>query len=564
MKGFLQRVKNFFFPPVGSPRWARVLPYAVLGVLTLVVLVAGAFTWEYTNSPAFCGTSCHTMPPEYSAYLVSPHARVDCVDCHIGKGFIATRITRKAGDMRHVFATAFRSYDYPIRARELRPARETCEKCHFPEKFSDDSLREVKEFLPDKANTPKSTFLVLKTGGGSERQGLGRGIHWHIENKVEFLATDPEQQDIPYVRVTEDDGSMTEYVDIESGLDPKTVNPEDLEEMDCMTCHNRITHQVNTPDDTIDDLMAKGLISKNIPEFRRVATEVYAAPYDSMQEGLSAISGITGFYETYYPDYYAENQEDVDTAIKLVQERYSQSVFPEQKSDWTTHPNNIGHKDSPGCFRCHDGKHLNQEQQAIPLECNLCHSVPVVSGPSDFVSDLEISRGPEPESHLNSNWISMHHTAFNETCSNCHTTDNPGGTDNTSFCSNSACHGNVWEYAGFDAPGLREVLLSQLPPEPTPLPTPEGGEITYSTVIGSLFQARCGSCHGASGGLQGLDLTSYEGMIKGGANGPAVVPGDVDGSLLIQKQTGEQSHFGQLTPEELDMVQAWIEAGAPR
>ena len=563
MKGFLQRVKNFFFPPAGSPRWARVLPYAVLGALTLVVLVAGAFTWEYTNSPGFCGTSCHTMPPEYSAYLASPHARVDCVDCHIGKGFIATRITRKAGDMRHVFATAFRSYEYPIRARELRPARETCEKCHFPEKFSDDSLREVKEFLPDKANTPRSTFLVLKTGGGSQRQGLGRGIHWHIENKVEFLATDPEQQDIPYVRVYEDDGSVTEYVDIESGLDPKTVNPEDLEEMDCMTCHNRITHQVNTPEETIDDLMAKGLISKDIPEFRRVATEVYATPYDSRQEGLSAISGITGFYETYYPDYYAENKEEVDKAVNLVQERYSQSVFPEQKSDWNTHPNNIGHKDSPGCFRCHDGKHLNQEQQAIRLECNLCHSLPVVSGPSDFVTDVEISRGPEPESHLNSNWISMHHNAFNETCSNCHTTDNPGGTDNTSFCSNSACHGNVWEYAGFDAPGLREVLLSQLPPEPTPLPTPEGGQVTFSTVIGPLFQTRCGSCHGSSDGLQGLDLSSYEGVLKGGTNGPAVVPGDVEGSLLVQKQSAEMAHFSQLTPDELELVKSWIEAGAP-
>ena len=564
MKGFLQRVKRFFFPPAGSPRWVRVLPYAALGLLTFVVLIAGAYTWEYTNSPQFCGTSCHTMPPEYSAYLASPHARVDCVDCHIGRGFIATRITRKAGDIRHVTATAFRSYEYPIRARELRPARETCEKCHFPEKFSDDSLREVKSFLPDRANTAISTFLVLKTGGGSQRQGLGRGIHWHIENKIEYLTTDPEQQDIPYVRVYNEDGSVTEYVDLESGLDPATVNPDDLEEMDCITCHNRITHRVNTPEDTIDDLLAKGLIPEDIPEFRREAVAVYGAPYDSVEMGVNAISGLTGFYQTYYPDYYAQNQDAVDGAVKLVQERYQQSVFPEQKSDWTTHPNNIGHKDSPGCFRCHDGKHLNQEEQAIRLECNLCHSIPVVSGPSDFVSDLEISRGPEPESHLNANWISLHHTAFNETCSNCHTTDNPGGTDNTSFCSNSACHGNVWEYAGFDAPQLRQVLLAQLPPEPTPLPTPSGGPVTYTTAIAPLFQARCGSCHGASGALQGLDLTSYEGVLKGGTNGPAVAPGDVDGSLLIQKQSGDQAHFGQLTPEELEMVQAWIEAGTPQ
>src|SRR3990172_5206492 len=386
MKGFLQRVKRFFFPPAGSPRWVRVLPYAVLGLLTFVVLIAGAYTWEYTNSPQFCGTSCHTMPPEYSAYLASPHARVDCVDCHIGRGFIATRITRKAGDIRHVTATAFRSYEYPIRAHELRPARETCEKCHFPEKFSDDSLREVKSFLPDRANTAISTFLVLKTGGGSQRQGLGRGIHWHIENKIEYLTTDPEQQDIPYVRVYNEDGSVTEYVDLEAGLDPARVNPDDLEEMDCITCHNRITHRVNSPEDTIDDLLAKGLIPEDIPEFRREAVAVYGASYDTVEMGVNAISGLTGFYQTYYPDYYAQNQDAVDGAVKLVQERYQQSVFPEQKSDWTTHPNNIGHKDSPGCFRCHDGKHLNAEQEAVRLECNLCHSVPVVAGPDNFVS----------------------------------------------------------------------------------------------------------------------------------------------------------------------------------
>ena len=138
MKKFKAWLKNFFLPPEGSPMWVRLLPYAVLGVLTIILLSAAAVGWEYTNSSEFCGTSCHTMPPEYSAYLVSPHARVECVDCHIGKGFITTRITRKAGDMKHIYATMFHTYEFPIRAGELRPARDTCEKCHYPEKFSDD------------------------------------------------------------------------------------------------------------------------------------------------------------------------------------------------------------------------------------------------------------------------------------------------------------------------------------------------------------------------------------------------------------------------------------------
>lgn len=562
MKRISQWLKNFFFPPSGSPTWVRVLPYAVLGVLTLMLLTSAAYAWDYTNSPAFCGESCHTMPPEYTAYLVSPHARIDCVDCHIGKSFIATRITRKAGDLKHVFATAFKTYEFPIRAHDLRPARETCEKCHFPEKFSDDSLREIKRYENDIENTPQSIYLVLKTGGGSQREGLGRGIHWHIENPVYFLATDPEEQNIPYVKTVDADGTTTEYVSVDSGIDPASISQDQLIEMDCITCHNRITHKVPPPDDTIDQLITTGNISAAIPEIRQKAIQVFEQPYDSREMGVNGIAGLSGYYQVYYPDFYAQNKPLVDEAIAEIQQAYLNSVYPEQKSDWTSHPNNIGHKDSPGCFRCHDGKHLNAQEQAIRLECNLCHSIPVVSGPTDFVADVEISRGPEPESHLNQNWISLHHDAFNETCANCHTTDNPGGTDNSSFCSNSACHGNVWEYAGFDAPGLREILMPQIPPTPTPLPEQPGGELTYDAVIGPLFQSRCGSCHG-DGGIQGLNLTTYQTALAGGISGPAIVPGDPEKSLVVQKQSADKPHFSQLTPQELDRVIQWIEAGAP-
>jgi nitrate/TMAO reductase-like tetraheme cytochrome c subunit/mono/diheme cytochrome c family protein len=560
MKRFTRRLRDFFLPPAGTSTWVRVLPYAVLGLLTLIVLSAGAYTWEYTNSPDFCGTACHTMPPEYTAYLTSPHARVDCVDCHIGKGFIATRITRKAGDLKHVFATVFKTYEFPIQARELRPARETCERCHSPEKFSDDSLRTIQQYGDDPANTPSSIYLVLKTGGGSKRLGLGRGIHWHIVNQVFFLPADSEEQEIPYVRVVEDDGSISEYIDINSDIKPSDIDPEMLEEMDCITCHNRITHLVPVPEDMIDQMISQGLIAKDIPDIRRQSLEVYSRPYDSVEAGLNAITGIENYYKVYRQEYYAENQEKIAAAIAALQTAFRDSVFPEQNSDWTTHPNNVGHKDSPGCLRCHDGEHLNANNEAIRLECNLCHSIPVTAGPEDFVTDLEISRGPEPQSHLNPNWISLHRDAFDPNCANCHTTDNPGGTENTSFCSNSGCHGNVWEYAGFDAPALREILLAQLPPTPTPAPV--DSPLTYAGRIGPIFAARCGACHG-QGGLQALDLTTYQGTMTGSANGIVITPGDPEGSLLIQTQSGDQPHFGQLTVEELEQVSAWIKAGAP-
>ncbi len=562
MKVLLQKLKRFFFPPSGAPRWIKAMPYAVLGGLTLLLLIGAAYGWEYTNSPEFCGTACHTMPPEYTAYLISPHARIDCVDCHIGKGFIATRITRKAGDLKHVFATAFSTYEFPITAHTLRPARETCELCHSPDKFSDDSLREIKRFGNDTSNTPLSIYLVLKTGGGSERLGLGRGIHWHIMNKVEFLATDDAQQTIPYVRVTKDDDTVDEYISIDADISPQSVNPDELVEMDCITCHNRITHLVPPPDDAVDQLMENGLISQDIPDIRNKAVEVYSQLYETAGMGINGIKGLANYYTAYYPEYYQANRDQVDGAIAALVNAYQNSVFPEQNSDWASHPNNVGHKDSPGCFRCHDGKHLNAANEAIRLECNLCHSVPIVAGPNDIVADIEISRGSEPQTHLNANWINQHHAAFDTTCENCHTTADPGGVSNTSFCSNSACHGSVWEYAGFDAPGLREIVLKQLPPTPTPQPVPLGGALNYLDTVGPLLELRCGSCHGQNG-IKGLDLTNYAATIQGGESGPAVIPGSAETSPMVILQNQPQPHFGQFNPEELDLVIEWINAGAP-
>jgi mono/diheme cytochrome c family protein len=556
-------LRDFFFPPPGSGRWRRLLPYITMGILSFAVLVGGAYGWEYTNSPEFCGTACHTMPPEYTAYLTSPHARVDCVDCHIGEGFIATRITRKAGDAKHIISLAFKQYEFPITAGDLRPARETCEQCHFPEKFSDDSLIEIKRHLSDQSNTPVSIYLTMKTGGGSQREGLGRGIHWHIENQILYLPSDERQQEIPYVQVIGTDGVIDEYFDVESGITASDINANELVEMDCITCHNRITHFILPPEDTVDLLLSRGSISPDIPEIRQKAVEVYASEYGSVDLALSGIAGLKSYYDKYYAEFFALNHQLVDEAILALQEAYASSVFPEQKADWNSHPNNAGHKDAPGCFRCHDGAHLNAEQEAIRLECNLCHSIPVIAGPSDFVSKIEISRGPEPQSHLNPNWITLHREVFDDSCSNCHTTANPGGVDNSSFCSNSACHGSAWEYAGFNAPSLRELLEAQLTElAPTaPVETPQDGDLTYDGTIGAMLTKTCSSCHGPEG-LMGLNVTTYNDLLKGGDSGLAIIPGNPDGSLLVQKQTNEQAHFAQLAPEEILLIIDWIEAGA--
>jgi hypothetical protein len=554
-------VKRFFFPPAGSPRWQMILPYAILGVLTLMLLVGGAYGWEYTNSPAFCGTTCHTMPPEYAAYEISPHARVACVECHIGREFIGNQIFRKAGDLRHVIATTFRTYEYPIMAGNMRPARETCEKCHTPEKFSDDSLRVINRFQDNRANTPSYVYLILKTGGGSKREGLGKGIHWHIVNKVLYYATDELEQDIPYIRVYNDDGTTQEYVDVESGFDPTSITDSQLKEMDCITCHNRVTHRVYTPEESLDRLLARGVIAPAIPEIHRLGVEVLSAPYVSQDQALQSIAGLDSFYQTNYADFFSQNTDKVTAAIQAIQSVYTESVFIDQEVDWNTHPNNLGHVDAPGCFRCHDGQHLDAAQQAIRLECNLCHAIPVVAGAQDFLTTIEISRGPEPESHRNPSWINLHRDAFDATCANCHTTANPGGTANTSFCSNAACHGTTFTFAGFDAPKLREILQAQLPtPAPAPTPAPVIGAPTYNANIRPVFDARCIVCHNAATATAGLDLSTYAGIMKGGQKGASILPGDAAGSLLVKVQGGQ--HFANLTAEELELVEQWIDAGA--
>ncbi len=404
---------------------------------------------------------------------------------------------------------------------------------------------------------------MLKTGGGSKRLGLGKGIHWHIENQVYYLPTDPEEQDIPFVRVVNDDGSTTDYTEVGSGVDPAGVQAGDLKEMDCITCHNRITHLVYQPEDTVDRLLAQGLISAQIPEIRRKAVEVMRASYPTMEAAEQGIAALADFYSTTYADYAAENTPAIREAIAAIQTAYRDSVFIDQKVDWDAHPNNIGHLSAPGCFRCHDGKHLTQEQTAIRLECNLCHAIPVVSASDKFVSNIEISRGPEPQSHLNTNWIQLHRDAFDASCSNCHNTANAGGTDNSSFCSNSACHGTAWTFAGFDAPELRAILAEQLPrPTPTQPSAPAEAPLTYNGAIGGLLQARCTMCHG-TGGQKGLDMTTYASLMQGSESGPVIVAGDVAGSLLIQVQSAAQPHFSQLTSDELKLVSDWIAAGAP-
>lgn len=558
----LKRIRDFFFPPPDRSFLRRYAPLMMLVVVPLGVLLAIPPAWEYSNSPEFCGKTCHTMPPEYNTYLVSPHARVLCVDCHIGRDAVFTQAIRKSAHMELLVKTVTGDYHYPIRVSSMRPARDTCERCHYPQKFSDDSLRVVRRFGDTEDNLRYDIYLLMHTGGGSQREGLGRGIHWHIENKIEYITTDPEHQNIPWVRVTMADGTVDEYTALESPIDTTNLAGYTLYQMDCISCHNRISHLIPPPRDLVDAALARGDLSADIPYIRARAVEVLSAGYASPDEARAAIQGLDAYYQENYPDFYADNQALIAQSVALVQQLYDNYTYAEQELNWQTHPNNIGHRDSPGCFRCHDGQHFNAAGEAVRLECNLCHSIPQVVRPGIIEPSLPLTTGLEPASHLDTTWISRHHVELNETCANCHTTQNAGGITDTSFCSNSGCHGVNWEYAGFNAPALAAALgLNQLPLQPAePLPEPgAGAAVTYATLQPALQQT-CGGCHGMVA-TKGLNVTTYATLLAGAADGPVIVPGDPAASKLLAVL--EAGHFAALTDEQMALLRQWIADGAP-
>ncbi|MEZ4640196.1 MAG: NapC/NirT family cytochrome c [Caldilineaceae bacterium] len=556
----LKKLGDFITPERSSSWLNRLAPYGILVFAGLVAFIVAGAGWEYTNSSEFCGTFCHTMPPEYEAYLISPHARVDCVECHIGRDYIATQFTRKAQDISHIVRyIGVVEYEVPIYAKKLRPASEVCERCHFPGKFSDDSMREFTRFDAEQNNEETTLHMVFRTGGGTFREGQGKGIHWHVENTVEYIATDEPhlEQEIPWVRVTYADSGETEtFVDSDTELPADFVaqNADSIKTMDCMTCHNRVSHLFREPSKMLDDVMARGLASPQIPYFKQNALAVMEREYPRMEDAFVAISGLKQYYADNWPDFYAQNGTLVEQAVETVLAEYKTMVFPNMEVSWDTHPNNLGHLDSPGCFRCHDGSHLNEGGESIRIECNLCHTIPVAEGPDGTVPAVRVTDAFQPESHNDSNWLARHRFEFDKTCEGCHDVADAGGTSNTSFCSNGACHGNDWEYADLNAPGilsLTNVLDESLPTYPE-------HDLTWVDLVQPILNARCVACHG---GTAGLYLDSYEGMQAGGNFGPALISGNAEESLLVQLQ--RSGHPNSLASRELDWIVQWINAGAP-
>jgi nitrate/TMAO reductase-like tetraheme cytochrome c subunit len=341
----------------------------------LIVSMAAYGGLHYMESSEFCGQVCHTtMEPQYSAYQAWPHARVACAECHVGPGAGALVESKLAG-ARQLFHVASGNVPKPVPtpAQSLRPARETCEQCHWPEKFHGDKTRIIREYANDEANTETVTTLQLHVGGGSRALGVGTGIHWHmnLDNQIEYIATDASRETIPYVQFTDREGLVREYV--VAGTTPAQLAAGTRRRMDCMDCHNRPAHTFHaTPERAVDAAMAQGRLPRELPFARREAVAAVRAEY---ADRAAALAAIAQRLEAFYRERGGADARLVQRAIAASQDAWARNVFPAMKVTWGTYSGHLGHLDAPGCFRCHDDEHKAADGSVIRQDCELCHTL---------------------------------------------------------------------------------------------------------------------------------------------------------------------------------------------
>lgn len=372
------------------------LSAGAFGVMAAVVIVmATAKGVEHVDSNTFCGETCHVMEPEFTAYQRSPHARVACVECHVGSG-ARFFLRAKVSGVRQVFRLWTNSYDRPIPTpvQDLRPANATCEHCHWPTRFFGDRTEINHKFRSDSANTHLQTILLVHVGGTT--LGQSQGIHWHVDpaNEVTYRS-DPSREDIREVVLRRPDGTEKRWLNSAppapraSSVEPPAEEGEEIptdvwRTMDCVDCHNRPTHVYWTPQQAIDDALLHGHVSSDLPFVRREALRLLQAEYESRDEALAEISeGIVAFYRDSFPQVAATRSADVAAAGEVIGSLWATNVFPEMNVTWGTYPDHIGHPGfEGGCARCHTSTMKDEDGESVSTDCGNCHQILAMDQPA--------------------------------------------------------------------------------------------------------------------------------------------------------------------------------------
>ena len=396
------------------------------------------------------------MEPEYTAYQNSTHAKVPCVECHVGSG-TNYLVRSKATGIPLVIATVLDTYDRPIRSPvdDLRPARSTCEHCHWPEKFTQDRVRVYERYAPDEENTREVTVQVFNMGGGAKAQG----VHWHIASDLWYLPLDEGRQEIGWAQVRGSNGKITEYVNPsrKAELTPERIEG-DKRFFDCIDCHNRATHDFKSPNELLNSAMTVAEIDPGLPFIKREGLRVLDPSTQSLDEARAKADALESFYRESYPEAGSYDPQKLEEAIETLKRLTELTVFPHMGVTWQTHLDNLSHS---GCFRCHGvlvPSEGQDESEPIDASCTLCH---YELAPD--VAQVLLREGPV-ESAV-APFVS-HSIGGREQCLGCHETGIAGATkvpkNHTGF-NNDMCL--VCHEAG--------TLPVEPPATPTVIPTPE-------------------------------------------------------------------------------------------
>jgi len=395
-----------------------------ISIITLVLLVATAMgsyeAFHYTESVPFCGTLCHdVMEPEFVAYQHSSHANVKCVECHVGEG-AGWYVKSKLSGLYQVYSVIFKKYATPIETplHNLRPASETCERCHWPEKFYSQKMRHLRSYIADSGNTEWNTSLLMKIGPQYSAKGLSEGIHWHINKnvKIEYISGSKDREIIPWVKYTDlITGKVKIFMDEENPIDKKAMDSLEHRTMDCMDCHNRPSHKYLSAPNFIDNAMVSGLIPNDIPFIKMAAMEALKTSYNTKDTAHLEINNvITTYYKEELEGAYDSDLQRIGKAITAIQGEYDKNVFPFMKVDATRYLDHIGHLESDGCFRCHSDRHKTATGETISRDCDMCHTI-LAQGPTGDVKTTALGTSMEflHPVEIRGKWK----TAF---CSECH------------------------------------------------------------------------------------------------------------------------------------------------
>jgi nitrate/TMAO reductase-like tetraheme cytochrome c subunit len=404
----------------------------ILLVLTMIAVIpmlsiASYHLYAFTESTRFCGTICHSaMKPQATAHARSAHARVSCAECHIGHG-AGWFVKSKLSGVRQVYAVLADSFSRPIppAITELRPARDTCEECHWPSRFFGRQYRELIHFGSTEDNRRTQVEIMLKIGGADENIGQAEGIHMHMLNSgpIEYRASDDQLQEIPWVRYQRTSGDVSIYR--KKGVPADQQRNSVMRTVDCMDCHNRGAHHFRSPQISVDLEIEANRIDASLPYIKREAVALLIEPYPDADTALAEIEKrLLRFYQTRWPEVWAKQEAQVRLAVERIQSVYREDFFPKLKEDWRTYPENIGHQFSPGCFRCHDGQHMDDKGRIISSDCTLCHLFinPIDGAPGEFT----FGRFQHPNSlsvHKKLQCHTCHGSGKRPRCDQCHDSD---------------------------------------------------------------------------------------------------------------------------------------------